>query len=241
MPDQISAPLQPQDAFEELARITLADHSLDTVMDTVAGLIKRTVPGASEVSVSLIDGAKRITVAFTGQLAMHLDERQYERGYGPCLSCIEGGEPVVINDMAADHRWEQWAKDAVEAGAGSSLSVPVPIQREVAAALNIYSTDTEAFDEASVELGRTFAAYAGVALANMHLYEAQGRVAEQLQTAMQSRAAIEQAKGILMGQRGCTAEEAFTILVKLSQDTNRKLRDVAQALVEQSTNAPKPG
>ena len=66
----------------------------------------------------------------------------------------------------------------------------------------------------------------------MHLYEAQGRVAEQLQTAMQSRAVIEQAKGILMGARRCKAEEAFDILVKLSQDTNRKLRDVAQALVD---------
>jgi len=102
----------------------------------------------------------------------------------------------------------------------------------VTAAPNIYSVDEHAIDEASVELAGMFAAYAGVALANMHLYEAPGQVAEQLQTAMHSRAVIEQAKGILMAQRRCSAEDAFTILIHLSQDTNRKLRDVAQALVE---------
>lgn len=59
-------------------------------------------------------------------------------------------------------------------------------------------------------------------------------MAEQLETAMRSRAVIEQAKGILMGQRRCTAEEAFEVLVRLSQNSNRKLRDVAQALVDEA-------
>jgi GAF domain-containing protein len=227
--------LQPQDAFAELARITLSEQSLDTVMDTVAGLMKRTVPGAAEVSVTIVERGQAKTVAFTGQLAKDLDERQYERGYGPCLACVEGNQPIVINDMVRDARWRHWALDATERGAGSSLSIPVPVQREVMAALNIYSTEQHAFDPDSIELATTFGAYAGVALANMHLYQAQGQVAEQLQKAMQSRAAIEQAKGILMGQRRCTAEDAFDLLIKISQDTNRKLRDVAQVLVDQAT------
>ena len=234
MPDQPSNQMQPQTAFEELARITLADHSLATVMEKVALLTKRTIPGASEVSVTLLEGTRPNTVAFTGQLAVDLDERQYERGFGPCLAAVEGGEPVVINSMDADDRWQAWSKEATKAGAHSSLSIPVPLQREVGAALNIYSTDSDAFDEGAVELARTFAAYAGVALANMHLYEAQGQVAEQLQTAMNSRAMIEQAKGILMGQRRCTSQQAFDILVRLSQETNRKLRDVAQVLVDEA-------
>jgi GAF domain-containing protein len=226
--------IQPQDAFAELAKITLSEQSLDSVMTTIAGLTKRTIPGASEVSVTIVKGGKPTTVASTGQLAIELDERQYERGYGPCLAAVEGGEPVLINDMAGEHRWAQWAVQAVERGAGSSLSIPVPVQREVSAALNIYGTDHNAFDRDSVELASTFAAYAGVALANMSLYVAQGQAAEQLQRAMQSRAVIEQAKGILMGQRRCRADEAFDILIKLSQDTNRKLRDVAQALVDEA-------
>ena len=224
--------VQPQDAFAELARITLADHSLDSVMDTIATLAKSTLQLDGEVSVTLVERGKASTVAQTGHLARELDERQYDRGYAPCLDCIEGGEPLIVSNMDDEPRWPDWAKSAAGAGAGSSMSMPVPLQREVFAALNIYSLERDAFDDAAVELASTFAAYAGVALANMHLYTAQGQVAEQLQTAMRSRAIIEQAKGILMGQRRCSSQQAFDILVGLSQDTNRKLRDVAQALVD---------
>jgi GAF domain-containing protein len=225
---------QPQDAFAELAKITLADHSLDHVMEKVAALAKSTLGLNGEVSVTLVERGKPSTVASTGSLATDCDERQYDRGYGPCLDSIDGGEPLLVPDMDTEQRWPDWAKAASGAGAGSSLSIPVPIQREVAAALNIYSIDRDAFDQGDVELATTFAAYAGVALANMHLYAAQGQVAEQLQQAMASRAVIEQAKGILIGARRCSPQEAFDILVRISQDSNRKLRDVAAALVNQA-------
>ena len=223
---------QPQDPFAQLAKITLADHSVDRVMDKIAAPAKSTLQLNGEVSVTLVERSKASTVAQTGSLALELDERQYDRGYGPCLDSIDGGEAVLVRDMLTEQRWPDWAKSAAAVGAGSSLSIPVPLQREVSAALNIYSTDRDAFDDAAVELASTFAAYAGVALANMHLYAAQAQVAEHLQTAMHSRAVIEQAKGILMGQRRCTATDAFEILVRLSQHTNRKLRDVAEALVQ---------
>ena len=227
--------IQPQDAFAELAKITLAEHSLDQVMHSVGTLAKRTLGLHGEVSVTLVERGKPSTIASTGSLAVGLDERQYERGYGPCLDSIDGGVPLVISDMATEQRWRDWATSAAELGACSSMSIPVPLQREVAAALNIYSIDRNAFDDAAVELATTFAAYAGVALANMHLYEAQAQVAEQLQQAMQSRAVIEQAKGILMAERRCTAQQAFDVLVRLSQDTNRKLRLVAELLVAEAS------
>jgi AmiR/NasT family two-component response regulator len=80
-------------------------------------------------------------------------------------------------------------------------------------------------------LAQTFAGYAAVALANAHLYDTQASLAQHMQAAMENRAVIEQAKGIIMGDRRCSPDEAFQILAKLSQDTNRKLRDVATALV----------
>ena len=226
---------QPQSAFDDLARLTLADHSLESVMTKIAELVKDTVSGVDEASVTLVEDGRAKTVAFTGRLAMSLDERQYERGYGPCLDSIVGGEPVHIGSMRGDARWPDFTAHAVREGVGSSLSIPVPVQREVFAAINAYSTREQGFDESAVELTTTFAAYAGVALANMHLYEAQAKVAEQLQTAMQSRAVIEQAKGVLMAERRCTAEDAFNLLVDLSQRSNRKLKDVAQALVARAS------
>jgi GAF domain-containing protein len=231
-----STPNHPQDALAELAKITLADHSLDQVMGKVATLAKQTLNVNGEVSVTLVRGNQPSTIASTGALATDLDERQYDSGYGPCLDCINGGLPLLVPDMANEPRWADWSKAAAYAGARSSLSIPMPVQREVAAAINIYSTEPDAFDEAAVELGMTLAAYAAVAVANIHVYETQAQVAEQLRQAMQSRAVIEQAKGILMGQRRCTSQEAFDILVTLSQGANRKLRDVAQALVDQATS-----
>jgi AmiR/NasT family two-component response regulator len=78
---------------------------------------------------------------------------------------------------------------------------------------------------------------AAVAMANSHLYDSQAALAHHMQTAMASRAVIEQAKGIVMGERHCSADEAFQLLVKLSQRTDRKLRDVAQALVDRAAGA----
>jgi GAF domain-containing protein len=226
--------VQPQQALDELGRIRLAEHSLESVLGRVATLALRTVPGATDVSVTVVDRGRATTAAFTGQVAVDLDERQYEHGRGPCLDCIAGGEPVRISDMEAEDRWPEWAAAARGMGIHSSLSVPVPLQREISAALNIYSSQAQRFDDGDVEVASTFAAYAGVALANVHLYEAQSRLAEDLQTAMQTRAVIEQAKGVLMGARRCTSDEAFDLLVKLSQDSNRKLRDVAQAIVDEA-------
>ena len=227
---------QSQDAFHALAALTFADQTMSTVMERVAVLAKQTVPGAHEVSVTLVENGKPSTIAFTGQLAVDLDERQYQQQAGPCLASIEHGEPVVVPSMRQEQRWPRWTGDAVERGVGSSLSIPVPLQPAVEAALNIYSTQEHAFGDEAVDTAQAFGSYAAVALANMHLYATTGVKAEQLQTAMTSRAVIEQAKGILMGERRCTADEAFQILADLSQRSNRKLRDVAEALVENASS-----
>jgi GAF domain-containing protein len=226
--------MQPQQAFDELATITLADHDLAAVMDKIAELARRTIPGAAEVSVTMWEAGRPSTIASTGGLATALDERQYEAGHGPCLDSVQGVEPVHVSDTSDEPRWPEWAQLAADTGVTSSFTVPVPLQREVSAALNMYATSPDPFDADSRALAQTFAAYAGVALANMHLYDAQARVAEQLQEAMASRAVIEQAKGILMGQLRCGAEDAFTALVKQSQERNVKLRDVAEQLVQQT-------
>jgi AmiR/NasT family two-component response regulator len=113
----------------------------------------------------------------------------------------------------------------------SSLSVGMPVQERVTGALNLYATAADAFDEEATLVAQTFSGYAAVAMANAHLYDATATLAQHLQAAMENRAVIEQAKGIIMAERRCTPDEAFAILSKLSQDTNRKVRDVATTLV----------
>jgi transcriptional regulator with GAF, ATPase, and Fis domain len=227
--------MEPADAFAQLGRIKLSETDLNGVFHQVADLAKRTIPGASEVSVSLVPAEGAHTPAFTGDLALALDESQYELGHGPCLDAARYASTQHIADMTAESRWPDWTVRACEAGAHSSLSIGLPLQEGVTGALNIYSIKLDAFDEDALAVARTFASYAEVAMANAYLYSAKTTLAQHMEIAMRSRAVIEQAKGIIMGERRCSADEAFIILSRLSQDTNRKLRDVAVALVAYST------
>jgi len=226
-----SQPLDPAEAFGRLGRIKLGETDLKGVLDQVAHLAKETIPSAAEVSVTLVDGREARTAAHTGQMALTLDEWQYEQGHGPCLDASAAHTTMSLPDMAAEKRWPGWASRAARGGAGSSLSIGLPIREQLTGALNVYATEAFAFDDDAIVLGQTFAGYAAAAMANAHLFDAQASLAQQMQAAMQSRAVIEQAKGIIMGSRRCTADQAFAILTKLSQDSNRKLRDVALALV----------
>jgi GAF domain-containing protein len=226
-----SSPMEPRDAFERLGRIRLGETDLKGLLNEVAHLAKRTIPGADEVSVTLATEKEAHTAAFTGQLALLLDEWQYDHGHGPCIDASAAATTLSVPDMSTEQRWPDWAAHALKTGAGSSLSIGLPLHDQVTGALNIYATTSQAFDRDAVALGQTFAGFAAAALANAHRYDAQASLAQQMQAAMQSRAVIEQAKGIIMGSRRCSPDEAFMVLTKISQDTNRKLRDVATALV----------
>ncbi|MFI6272275.1 GAF and ANTAR domain-containing protein [Micromonospora zamorensis] len=227
-------PIDPNAAISELGQIKFDETDLSGVLSQVSELARRTIPGAEEVSVTLLKQEGAHTAAFSGEMALRLDELQYEYEQGPCLEAARKAAVVSVPDMSEEARWPQWAARAVQGGALSSLSIGFPIQETVLGALNIYGVKPGAFDDDAVTLAQTFAGYAAVALANAHLYDTTATLAAQMQSAMQSRAVIEQAKGIIMGERRCTPDEAFAVLAKVSQDSNRKLRDVAAALVERA-------
>jgi GAF domain-containing protein len=226
--------MDPHEAFAELGRIRLADIDIDALLNKIAQLAKHTIPGASEVSVTLLHGDNPQTAAFTGELALILDEKQYERGYGPCMDAADTNTILMVRDTGSEQRWPGWAAVAARAGVHSSLSVGLPMHEHVTGALNIYATTPKAFDDDAIDIAQTFAGFAAVGLANAHLYETQAILTGHMQKAMENRAVIEQAKGILMCDRHCTPDQAFAILTKLSQASNRKLRDVAAALVKES-------
>lgn len=227
-------PPDPMRAFAELGRINLSEADLEQILHRVAELAKLAVPGADEVSVTLLQDGRANTAAFTGELALKLDERQYQDGTGPCLEAGQGGVTLVVEDMANEGRWPTWTPSAREHGANSSVSVGLPVQQAVTGALNLYARRPGAFDDDAVALSQAFAGYAAVALANAHLYESTATLARQMQDAMANRAVIEQAKGILVAQEACSPDEAFGKLSKISQQRNRKLRDIAATIVERA-------
>ena len=231
----------PGTAFDELSQVVVGEHPMESALMRVVELARDVVPGAAEVSVTLVRGDGAATVAATGALARDLDERQYQARTGPCLEAADTGQVTACEDTASESRWPGYSGYAADSGAGSSLSVPVPTQQHVSAALNVYGTQAHAFDEDSALLARTFASYVGLALANLHLQDTTRRFGEQMEAAIASRTVIDQAKGVLMAHNGGTADEAFRTLVRASQRSNRKLRHVAQALVDGAARDRPPG
>lgn len=239
---EISEPLAAQQAtLLELGKIRYHETDLAGVLSRVATLARQTLAGVAEVSVTLVDGGRPSTAAFTGELALLLDESQYDEGFGPCLDVAQSSGAVHVADMRTEQRWPAFTALAVRHGVLSSLSLALPIQDSVVGALNVYATTADAFDEATVALAATFADYAAVAVANAHLTVTTAALADNLRLAMETRSVIEQAKGILMAQQRCTAERAFEVLTKLSQHANRKLRDVAADVVASVLRTPGAG
>jgi GAF domain-containing protein len=160
-----------------------------------------------------------------------LDETQYAEGHGPCMHAARTGEITEITDTRSEQRWPDYARQAAEYGNLSSLSIPLGVDEDMVGALNIYARRPDAFDAASRSAATEFGPFAAVALGNIHAYSSARELADNLQMALESRAVIDQAKGILMERHKLTAEQAFQVLAQASMRGNIKLRDVADQLV----------
>jgi GAF domain-containing protein len=216
-----------------LGRLSLRELSMESLLQTVADQVTTVLPGNLEASVTLLVKEAPSTVASTGQLALYLDHVQYERGHGPCLHAAHTGEVTEIVDTRVDSRWTDYARRAAERGNFSSLSIPLLIDEDerVSGALNIYAPEPRAFDEDTRSTALAFGPYAAVAAGNVRAYQSARTRADHLEAAMQSRASIEQAKGVLIERYKVTPDHAFRLLALASMNANRKLRDVADDLV----------
>lgn len=224
------------EALAEVAKWVVADRPLKDTLVRVAEIGCIVIEPAETCSLTLVTTPHDVTFGGTSEVAEALDERQREVGRGPCLNAAEGGEPVIVDDMATEDRWPDYSPRALELGIRSSLSVPLPTQEHVVAALNWYSAKVGAFTEKHIPPAETFASQVAVAVTNAHLYNSVATLARQMQEAMGTRAVIEQAKGILMAQSHVEADTAFNMLVRASQRENRKLREIASAIVERAVS-----
>jgi len=221
------------EALERLGKLSLRELSMESLLQEVAALAKAVMPGNPEASVTLVVKGRPTTVVSTGQLAVDLDENQYEHGYGPCLHAARTGELTEIADTRTDDRWPDYLPGAVERGILSSLSVPLTIDEDgqVSGALNVYAREPHAFDEDSRSVATRFGPYATAATGNLYAYQSTRDLANNLQVALESRAVIDQAKGVLIERYKVTPDQAFQLLAQASMHANRKLHDIAEELV----------
>ena len=237
----MSGPTDPTDAWAELYALTGADGTMEQLLQGVVRYAKRRLPGTDEAAITLIRRGTPGTVATTGGMAVVLDELQYDVGYGPCLDAGRRNEILHIADAATESRWPKYLPPARENGLASSLSIPIPVENYLFGALNLYSATPNAFSAEAVQLGDAMASHICAALSRAEKIFGYRNQVEQLRRAMQSRAVIEQAKGMIMAQRKCSALEAFTELRTVSMNQNMKLAELAASIVSGASGHPIPG
>ncbi len=223
------------DAFSRglasLSQFFVGDTTLQHTLQKVADLACETIPASEMAGITMVVEGRPKTAIFTDEQAVDIDAAQYETGIGPCLDAFRHQRVFRVDSTERDDRWPAFSEAAGARGVKSVLSLPLLANHEGLGALNLYSTDEEAFSAEDEKVGLAFAAQAGIALANAQAYWDACQLSENLAEAMKSRATIEQAKGILMAARRCGPDEAFEMLVRASQRENRKLRDIAEQLV----------
>jgi GAF domain-containing protein len=221
-----------------LLGIRLNNRPLEEVLQQFVQIAKDAVPGAGEVSNTLVRDDKGWTAAYTGRLALDADELQYERGYGPCMDAGRTGTVLLIDDTRVETRWPDYTAHVAARGVLSSLSVPLPIQTDVIGALNIYSREPSAFSPEAVEIAEELAGHVAVAVGNAIAVTEATTLVEQMRRAMDSRSIIDQAMGVIMAQNRCDADAAFAILTRASQNRNIKLREIARSAVMSVSRPP---
>lgn len=228
----------PAQGWDELFALTGGDSDMQQTLQAVVHFAKRRLPGTDEAAITLIRRGTAGTVASTGGMAEVLDELQYDTGYGPCLDAGRSNEMLHIADAATETRWPRYLPPARENGLASSLSLPIPVENYLVGALNLYSRTPEAFTDESVRLGDAMATHICAALSRAEAIFSYRNQVEQLRRAMESRAVIEQAKGMVMAQRRCSAVEAFTELRTMSMNQNIKLAELAAVIVSGASGHP---
>jgi GAF domain-containing protein len=233
-------PIDPTGVVKTLSAIIRPGREMPDIVNDVVSMVNEQLPQADDVSITLVRRGKAATVASTGSLSVQLDELQYEEGYGPCLDAGRLDELMHIVDFHREPRWPRYISRAAPLGVRSSLSVPLPVDYYLLGALNVYSLTPDGFDDAAIRLARALAQHSMAALSLVESSSTQQQLTENLQRALESRAVIDQAKGIIMAQRKCSAGSAFEMLRQLSMTQNVKLYELAAQLVASASNHPVP-
>jgi GAF domain-containing protein len=212
--------------------------------DEIVEFAAKAVPHTIAAGLTLVRGDKRpTTLAATTELARQVDELEYDTREGPCLDAIRNDDIVAVADLERDPRWPSFSEQAIhKTPIRSMFGVRVFLGGDDRGALNFYAPQAGAFTELDLGIGAVLSTMASLALQNAIAQ----RKTVNLEIALESSRQIGTAIGILMSSRLITADRAFDQLRQVSQNTHRKIRDVALDVMETGTlpevaSAPRRG
>jgi GAF domain-containing protein len=225
-------------AVARIAAVIYAEQKLDDILGVVIEAALASLPSADEGSVTLRDATSgRLTTRqASSDVAMDLDKIQYESAYGPCVTAA-GGTSGRWQIDEGDGASPEFTERARILGIQTAFATPLTYDGEPLGALNLFSRHRHGFDAAEERLAHLFATQASIIVGNGLAFRHAQELNTQLTEALATRETIGQAKGILMERHRLDSQAAFLMLRDDSQRSNRKLRDVARAVVAEVEDA----
>ena len=218
------------DLLTQLSREINPRGDLGSTLQAVVDCLHRRLPADHLVGIaSLVRGGHVETRACSTPLVQELDRVQRSTGQGPCLHVLEKEPVVAVDVLQHEQRWSYYVPQALALGVRAQLAVRLTVDERPWGAINVYCTQAERIDPHVERLVTLLAVHAGVAV-ERSLRE------DNLRAALQTRKLIGQAVGLVMERFGLDAELAFRYLVRLSSNSNVKLREVAGKLVGEANN-----
>jgi GAF domain-containing protein len=216
------------DAF---ARLAVELHDAPGVEETVEAVVQFALQAlnCTYAGIALsVRGSRAEIAAVTDPVVADVLNLQFDSDNGPLVTALRDRATVLIRDTTTDSRWPEWTAKVAELGVRSVLDVPLATggdARSNVGVLSLYSPEPDAFDQDDEAIAHILARHASVAVAS-------ARHEETMEQAVDARKLVGQAMGILMERFDVDDDRAFAILKRYSQDTNTKLRDVAQQLID---------
>ena len=221
----------------ELYALGVSDGDL---RDLLAQVVRLVVASRSEVDAASVTvgapGEPELLVA-SSPLAQAVDGAQFLASDGPVFDAFRLGSPVRTEDVLGDERWPSLRQrlQSADRGVAGVLALPLVGQAGVGGVLALYSGAPGGFGDETVSGLRPFVVTAERLLRDDRWLTQLRLVRDQFEQALTSRAVIDQAKGMVMIARGCGPDEAFDVLRRMSNRSNRKLRDVAAEMVAEAS------
>jgi GAF domain-containing protein len=221
--------------IEDLARdaadlLSVGNSGQMRSLSRLAELAVREVAGCCGATAVLWRDGELVGLTSTHPDLAELAEFQFTAGHGPVIQAMRDGQPVTIRDTLRDTRWPDYMGEALCRGV-RSVAVLVHEFPPLTVVLAVASVHPDAIDSGQVPFAATLAAFGGAVLANASAYGDAQREAVQLRNAVESRAVVDQAKGILMHALGCSAADALERMRRVSQTQHVKVTDVAKQVV----------
>jgi hypothetical protein len=176
-------------------------------------------------------GALQVLASSTEQTRL-LELFQLQTNEGPCLDCVRTGEPILVPDLAAaTQRWPRFAPQALSEGFSRVHAVPLRLRRETIGALNLFGHEPGPLPDQDLLVARALADTATIGILQERAIRRGEVLTEQLETALNSRIIIEQAKGVLAQAAHLDMDQAFQTLRHYARNHSRRLSDTAHHLV----------